>query len=413
MSSATSSPATSASSSVRASSSSTFPLTPSQSVPSTMSSFNPQPTPGTGFGGGGNNGNNGNNGGFNNNGGNNGPGITSSASLYCRSLLPLSTSPSLIIGASSSLSPFLMTLTSQSLSPFSLPTHVRASMSDSSSTPLPSPPIVYTFLATLVLLLSVSAAIVIRSFILRRRHRAMIEEAIRNGTWVAPPLASMGGGRPKVDLSKKPKLYEAYLGEKGKSWEVVKEGGWEEIRPVMVAYVGKGDEGRDVGRDVVEGQAAVPPPIPLPLPQPHVESPLPPRRSFLSRITSALSPRSSSPTSPLPPPVTSSLPPAIPLPEIHTSSTEKQPEINDDTSESGQRVRVAVFIAMPSPAASHRRSMSLSLHSTPGASSSSDESEPLPHLEMGFAELPLGRQDEEAEMRAMERKGSMGSEASA
>lgn len=42
---------------------------------------------------------------------------------------------------------------------------------------------VYTFLATLVLLLGVSLAIVLRSLCLRRRHRRMVEEAIRNGTF--------------------------------------------------------------------------------------------------------------------------------------------------------------------------------------------------------------------------------------
>ncbi|KAL4251324.1 hypothetical protein ABKN59_005645 [Abortiporus biennis] len=43
----------------------------------------------------------------------------------------------------------------------------------------------YTFLATLVLLLTVSAAIVFRSYILRRRQRLLIEEAIRNVHLVA------------------------------------------------------------------------------------------------------------------------------------------------------------------------------------------------------------------------------------
>lgn len=65
----------------------------------------------------------------------------------------------------------------------------------------------YTFLATLVLLLVVSAAIVVRSLMLRRRHRVMIEEAIRNGT-LPPPF---GYQRPRVDLSKKPKMWNAWI----------------------------------------------------------------------------------------------------------------------------------------------------------------------------------------------------------
>ncbi len=62
-------------------------------------------------------------------------------------------------------------------------------------------------LATLVLLLSVSAAIVLRSLILRRRHAAMMAEAIRNGTYI-PPTNTRG---PKIDPSQKPPMYEAHL----------------------------------------------------------------------------------------------------------------------------------------------------------------------------------------------------------
>ncbi|KAJ6587999.1 hypothetical protein B0H19DRAFT_1097657 [Mycena capillaripes] len=70
---------------------------------------------------------------------------------------------------------------------------------------LASPPIVYTFLATLILLLGVSSAIVFRSLLLRRRHRRMIAEAIANGTWVPPTP------RVRVDLRKKPRLWDAWV----------------------------------------------------------------------------------------------------------------------------------------------------------------------------------------------------------
>ncbi|KAJ6522434.1 hypothetical protein DFH09DRAFT_1421955 [Mycena vulgaris] len=71
--------------------------------------------------------------------------------------------------------------------------------------PLPSSIVLYTFLATLILLLGVSSAIVARSLLLRRRHRRMAEEAIANGTWVPP------APRVKVDLRKKPRLWDASL----------------------------------------------------------------------------------------------------------------------------------------------------------------------------------------------------------
>ncbi|KAF8188821.1 hypothetical protein K438DRAFT_2019185, partial [Mycena galopus ATCC 62051] len=63
----------------------------------------------------------------------------------------------------------------------------------------------YTFLATLILLLGVSSAIVARSICLRRRHRRMVADALANGTWLPPPA------RPRVDLRKKPRLWDAWV----------------------------------------------------------------------------------------------------------------------------------------------------------------------------------------------------------
>lgn len=91
---------------------------------------------------------------------------------------------------------------------------------------------VYTFLATLVLLLGVSGAIIVRSLLLRRRHRRMVEEAIANGTWIPP------APRIKVDLRKKPKLWDAYVSPppaagEGKEWDRVMVG--PRIRPYTPA----------------------------------------------------------------------------------------------------------------------------------------------------------------------------------
>ncbi|KAF6749856.1 hypothetical protein DFP72DRAFT_1173187 [Ephemerocybe angulata] len=171
------------------------------------------------------------------------------------------------------LSPTTTTLTDHILSPS--PTRT-APPSSTTLTDAPTytdkwrPSPVYTFLATLVLLLSVSAAIVIRSFILRRRHRLMVEEAMRNGTWVPQ---EPGGRTPRrgVDLSKKPGMWDVYLGgtggvggvggsgvggvpgfhgESGSGYEKGYGGGtygygeegregreWGDIKPVSVAYV--------------------------------------------------------------------------------------------------------------------------------------------------------------------------------
>jgi hypothetical protein len=101
----------------------------------------------------------------------------------------------------------------------------------------------YTFLATLVLLLGVSAAIVVRSLVLRRRHRRMIEEAIRNGTYVPPNVLANSRGR--IDLAKKPKMWEATLVANGGS----KEGGWTDILPVS-ASISSSTPGTDISNNM-------------------------------------------------------------------------------------------------------------------------------------------------------------------
>ncbi|KAF8200285.1 hypothetical protein BJ912DRAFT_626834 [Pholiota molesta] len=109
----------------------------------------------------------------------------------------------------------------------------------------------YTFLATLVLLLSVSAAIVIRSFILRRRHRLMVEEAIRNGTWVPPAPPS----RRRAWTSARSRAVGAYIDEKGSvaalyasdgsaegkhdHWRAEQTRDWDTIKPFSAAYVSR------------------------------------------------------------------------------------------------------------------------------------------------------------------------------
>jgi hypothetical protein len=64
----------------------------------------------------------------------------------------------------------------------------------------------FTFLATLFLLLFVSSAIILRSFILRRRFRRRIEEAILAG--VIPPPHTARVSRRRA-IGEKPKLWEA------------------------------------------------------------------------------------------------------------------------------------------------------------------------------------------------------------
>jgi len=251
----------------------------------------------------------------------------------------------------------------------------------------------YTFLATLVLLLSVSAAIVARSFVLRRRHRLMMEEAIRNGTWI-PPAPGTGASRPRVDLSKKPVMWEAHLGGGERSAylhngrlvqpdvsstnSIDAEKDWESIKPIFAAYLSKG-----------------PTPAPIPVPSASDLRPLDAPATMETRLNAfvdwaarIVSPTPSTPLSPLPAPLVNG--------NMQDASTPTEDELGPP------RVRVAVLIAMPSP---H--------HASPSASQDRlHTDEELPHLEMGVATLPvLSHEGDEAQTH--KGKNSIGSRDSA
>ena len=82
-------------------------------------------------------------------------------------------------------------------------------------------------LATLVLLLAVSAAIVVRSYLIRRRQRRLLDEAVRDGLLPGAPTGAAGAGRGAL-LARKPELVDVYLGsapaEKGKRRSVSEDG---------------------------------------------------------------------------------------------------------------------------------------------------------------------------------------------
>jgi len=93
----------------------------------------------------------------------------------------------------------------------------------------------YTFLATLLLLLGISAVIVCRSIIMRRRTRRLIEEAIANGTWIPPVV------RAPVNLARKPLLYDVYTDLDLEKDRAVQEKAalWTDILPVSATLVRK------------------------------------------------------------------------------------------------------------------------------------------------------------------------------
>jgi len=106
----------------------------------------------------------------------------------------------------------------------------------------------YTFLATLLILLGVSSAIVLRSIVLRRRQRHMIETAIADGTWMPPRTRQRRAGRSK-NLGEKPKMFVAAFGKDESDGDVDGVGKekvrdekfenvqWKDVLPVSASYV--------------------------------------------------------------------------------------------------------------------------------------------------------------------------------
>ncbi|KAJ8580043.1 hypothetical protein M405DRAFT_834984 [Rhizopogon salebrosus TDB-379] len=93
----------------------------------------------------------------------------------------------------------------------------------------------YTALiATLVLLLAVSSAIVVRSLVLRRRHQRIVEEAIRAGTWLPHQAYDPRSSRRRRDIGKKPKMWEAWLRSDHGGGD--SKCAWNDIIPIHAAY---------------------------------------------------------------------------------------------------------------------------------------------------------------------------------
>ncbi|KAK7056745.1 hypothetical protein VNI00_002462 [Paramarasmius palmivorus] len=83
----------------------------------------------------------------------------------------------------------------------------------------------FTFLATLFVLLLISSTIIFRSYILRRRYQQRLQEALASGAILAP--RSPGSHRKRFRT--RPKFYNAWLESGGDSWD--------EMMPVSVQPV--------------------------------------------------------------------------------------------------------------------------------------------------------------------------------
>lgn len=198
----------------------------------------------------------------------------------------------------------------------------------------------YTALAaTLIILLAVASAIVVRSVILRRRHQRLLDHPTRQG---ANTAAGGRTRRSRNDIG--PPVRKGAVGEKPGVWETwiqrseVVDGhsgrlAWTDIKPISMAYT------------YIDSGKEEPPPQ-------HVEGPLPAwgiLGPFCRRPRSVVSPTS---------------PPIIKSPPTFRSRPSK--------------LRAAVLVALPTPESSYGASVG-SLCKVGG----------LPPIEMGTVEIAI------------------------
>jgi len=241
----------------------------------------------------------------------------------------------------------------------------------------------FTFLATLFLLLFVSSAIILRSFVLRRRFRRRIEEAILAGV-IAPH--QIGRTTRRRAIGEKPKLWEARVFP-------ASDDGWDAIIPVSAqpastpgeppnprtdtiadADVGGGGERRATAAEAV--------PALVPLPMHHDRPPSPRRRLWLrnpfSRRQQGAPPSLNTPLPPISQPT---------LTEDSTGQLEKQNALPSSTRH--DRLEVTVLITMPNPRRPHPDGLVFT-GPTKGKERSLDldyDDDDLPDMVLGMTEL--------------------------
>ena len=206
----------------------------------------------------------------------------------------------------------------------------------------------------------------------------MIEEAFRNGTLLSPTIAAGYGFRQRVDLSKKPKMWDAWVETSeqpttGRSRE--KEWYWDMMKPFSAVYVGAPGNNADRSSSNRPGT-------------------LTPGQTLRGRMGSAALHAGRALAYYVSTRPTMNSPHSSP----QHSSTHLALPTNLDSGDA--TVKVAVLIAMPRKPKDSSLSASLSpASSTPPVSqllspppigqTGNDDDEQLPHLEMGITEVRI------------------------
>jgi hypothetical protein len=240
----------------------------------------------------------------------------------------------------------------------------------------------------------------------------MVEEAIRNGTWVptTPPARNS-----RVDLTKKPELWEAYLGSGGwhlgggkeldidTNWKSESSREWESIKPISAGYIDSVSCSTPDPTSL-STPASIPIPTPINVSAPRrdeeenrrvAEVSSAPARSLFTRARTFLNSNSNVPAS------------SSADNETNSRSISTNISMTELGSSSPSAIRVAVLVAMPSPSSSYGSSTPpsasissksqattshpLDLSSLPPTTLRDEEEQPLPHLVMGVADVVIGR----------------------
>ncbi|KAJ7670655.1 hypothetical protein DFH06DRAFT_1320588 [Mycena polygramma] len=212
--------------------------------------------------------------------------------------------------------------------------------------PPPATLYLYTFLSTLIILMLVSAGIIARSVVLRRRQRL----AIANGTWVSPRPRENYAARPR------PVMFDAYLAAAADGKKEDEER-WSAMKPFSASDVA--------------------PPRKTPV-LPPMESPQAPhepiRRAARDQMRSVVRLYSPFRSLQLPPPAPPP-PPMIELAPSSSSSTSAPPR----SSPSPTQLRVALLVAMPFEPSTPKQK----------EDDADADDEDLPYLEFGVLEADV------------------------
>jgi len=250
----------------------------------------------------------------------------------------------------------------------------------------------FTFLATLFLLLFVSSAIILRSFILRRRFRRRVEEAILAGV-IQPnnPLHHQHQhrrtGRRRA-IGEKPKLWEAHVCP-------AVDDRWGAIIPVSVRSPESGTTttttpNNNPSANANDGErpaAGASPPTPLPLPStvtPNLPRPVHRRLWLRSPFSQRRGGGPSSPSNTPPLPVSATLDPSLAHQTASSSPSSPAALPTPD------RLQVTLLIAMPDPRRPHPEGTALAGHHPKGKEKNLEldgDEDDLPEMVLGMTEV--------------------------